>query len=189
MRRPKPTTIFVAVALLALGASALLYSLQQLSQSSAPSTPLPTVSGPGTAVSAGGENLPSFALPALRGGTFTSAELRGKPAVINFFASWCTSCWAEIPAFEAIHKEYASRGLVVLGIGVLDDAETQGWMVQKLGITYPTVYDVKGDVVGGGLKLKAMPTTLFVDRSGTIRTRWQGRLDETVLRRELSKIF
>ncbi len=179
----------VILAAVGLGA-ALLYALRAPdSLSRVPSAALPPAAGSGTATAGRDEVLPAFALPTLRGGTFRSAELQGKAVIINFFASWCPSCWGEIPDFEAIHKEYGPRGLLVLGIGVLDDAETLGWMVQKLGITYPTVYDVKGEVVGGVLRLKAMPTTLFVDRNGVIRTRWQGRLDETILRRELRKIF
>ncbi len=172
-----------------LAGSLLFVTLRQPASRFAAPTAIPTASGPGALAATGGERLPTFTLPALRGGTFNSAALRGKPAVINFFASWCTSCWGEIPAFEAIHRQYAPHGLVVLGIGVLDDADAQTWMVQKLGITYPTVYDERGDVVGGVLRLKVMPTTLFVDRSGTIKSRWQGRLDESILRRELRKIF
>ncbi len=149
--------------------------------------PLP-IAVTGSAASAS-DPLPAFSLPALGGGVFTAADLKGKPAVINFFASWCSSCWAEIPHIEAAFQDYKGQGLHVLGIGVLDSEESVRWMISKLGITYPTAYDTKGDTVGNILRLRAMPTTLFVDRQGIVRARWQGFLDQETLRRLIAQIL
>jgi peroxiredoxin len=109
--------------------------------------------------------------------------------VINFFASWCSSCWAEIPHIQSVYNDYQGRGLQIVGIGVLDSEESLRWMVDKLRITYPTVYDTSGDTVVKILQLRSMPTTLFVDRQGIVRTRWQGFLDQETLQRLIAQIM
>ena len=174
------TTLALVVAVLgAIGIASLI--LSTVRPKPAAQTPLP-IAATGTAATAS-DPLPAFALPALGGGAISAAQLRGKPAVINFFASWCASCWAEIPHIEAASKDYRKQGLQVLGIGVLDSEDSLRWMVDKLRITYPTVYDTSGETVVKILQLRSMPTTLFVDRQGIVRARWQGFMDkETVLR-------
>jgi len=136
-----------------------------------------------------GHPMPEFTLPTPQGEALSFAALKNRPVVVNFFASWCPSCWVEIPHLKAVFAEHGVRGLVVLGIGVLDDAASQAWMVRKLEIPYPTVYDAGGEVVSKVLQLRAMPTTIFVDRAGIVRGRWEGFLDERELRRELRKIL
>jgi len=134
-----------------------------------------------------GRAMPAFTLPAPGGGARALASFTGKPLVLNFFASWCPSCWAEIPAITAVYEAFSPRGLQVLGIGVLDDARSQAEMVRRLRIPYPTVYDAEGRVVGEVLKLRSMPTTVLVDRHGVVRFKWEGVLDEATLRREVVK--
>lgn len=88
---------------------------------------------------------------------------------------------------KALYEEYHPRGLQLLGIGVLDDADSQSWMVRKLGIPYPTVYDASGETVSQTFRLRAMPTTLLVGADGIVRVRWEGFVDEDTLRREVEK--
>lgn len=177
---------FVFVAGLAVPIAALFILLverpQPLAQPPLPiaeSRPARQASGP----------LPAFRLPALGGGVVSATDLRGSPVVINFFASWCPSCWAEIPHLQRASQELHGRGLRILGISVLDDEGSLRWMVRKLGITYATVYDTQGDTVGNVLRLRTMPTTLFVDRQGIVRTRWEGFLDEETLHRLIGQIL
>lgn len=185
-RSRTPFRLLVAASAVVAVAIALFVLLTGRPQPAAQS-PLP-IAATGSAASAS-DPLPAFILPALGGGVFNSADLKGKPAVINFFASWCPSCWVEIPHIQAAFQDYKGQGLHVLGIGVLDSEESVRWMVSKLGITYPTAYDTKGDTVGNILRLRAMPTTLFVDRQGIVRVRWQGFLDKETLRRLIGQIL
>ncbi len=136
-----------------------------------------------------GTQLPSFSLPMIGGSQFSSDWLRGKPVIINFFASWCPDCWAELPTLEVMYRQYRARGLMVVGIGVLQDAQSTSWMVRRLGISFPVTYDTTGDVVTKVLKLRAMPTTLFVDRYGNVVVRWEGVLDKARFQRYLSLIL
>lgn len=150
-------------------------------------SPLP-VAATGSA-SAATDPLPAFSLPAPGAGRISAADLKGKPTVINFFASWCSSCWAEIPHIQSAFQDYKGRGLQVVGIGVLDSADSLRWMVNKLRITYPTAYDTSGDTAVKILQLRSMPTTLFVDRQGIVRARWQGFLDQETLQRLIAQIL
>jgi len=133
--------------------------------------------------------MPEFALPAPTGRIVKFADFKGRPLVINFFGSWCPSCWAEVPLMVSLYADYRGRGLGVLGIGVLDDAAAQTWMVRKLGIPYPTVYDVGGETVSNVLRLRAMPTTVLIDRRGVVKMKWEGFLDRDTLLRKVQEIL
>jgi peroxiredoxin len=179
--------LIAAASVLAVAAVAV-FAVSQGRLRQAAETPLP-VAATRSAALATADPLPAFSLPALGGGVMSAADLRGKPAVVNFFASWCSSCWAEIPHIQGAFQDYKRRGLQVVGIGVLDSEDSLRWMVNKLHITYPTVYDTSGDTVVKILQLRSMPTTLFVDRQGIVRARWQGFLDEETLRRLIAQII
>lgn len=177
--------VLAAGVVIAVGAAVLILSTGRPQR--AVQSPLPiAATGSGAAST---DPLPAFSLPALGGGAISAAQLRGKPAVINFFASWCASCWVEIPHIEAAFNDYKKQDLQVLGIGVLDSEDSLRWMVDKLRLTYPTVYDTSGDTVVKILKLRSMPTTLFVDRQGVVRARWVGFMDAETLRRLIAQIL
>ncbi len=136
-----------------------------------------------------GHPVPQFELPTIRGEKFSLSAFQGHPVVINFFASWCESCWADIRHINAVYEDYRTRGLAVLGIGVLDNKDAHAWIVKKFSITYPTVYDATGEIVGNVLKLRSTPMTVLVDRGGIVIVRWEGRLDEQILRRKVEKLL
>ncbi len=103
----------------------------------------------------------------------------GKPLVINFFASWCPPCVAEMPEFEEVFQEYGGDvSFVGLSQDVaLADAEA---IVDQTGVTYELGWDPDGDVFSqfGGI---AMPTTVFVDSAGIVRTVFAGALTRDAL--------
>jgi peroxiredoxin len=172
----------------ALAAGALGLGLRAFGRPHLAAPPALPIAATGSAVTAS-EALPAFALPMLGGGQLTAADLKDRPVVLNFFASWCPSCWVEIPHLARVYDEHRRRGLVVVGVGVLDSEESLRWMVTRLRIPYPTAYDSSGETVVRILQLRAMPTTLFVDRQGRVRIRWQGLLDETTLRDLVGQIL
>ena len=180
-RRVLALVVFIAASLI-LGASGLRHrGLQETGEVLRPASLPPAMEV--------GHPMPQFELPALRGEKFSLSAFEGHPIVINFFASWCESCWTDVRHINALYEEYRTRGLAVLGIGVLDNRDAQAWMVKKFSITYPTVYDATGEIVGKVLKLRSTPTTVLVDRGGVVIVRWEGRLDEQTLRHEVEKLL
>ena len=117
------------------------------------------------------------------GGTATLADYGGEPLVVNFFASWCPPCRAEMPELERVHTEVGD-GVRFLGINVDYDESTWKSLVAESGITFETVFEPRQDLlreVGG----KGMPTTLLVTADGRIAHVHTGALDGAALRRLL----
>jgi thiol-disulfide isomerase/thioredoxin len=102
------------------------------------------------------------------GQTVELKKLQGKAVVVNFWATWCGPCRAEIPGMAEIYGKYKNKGVEIVGVS-LDD---RGWsvvnpFVQKLGIPYPVVLG-NDEVVQAYGGIDAIPTTFFVDKKGTV---------------------
>ncbi|HEY1318548.1 MAG TPA: redoxin domain-containing protein [Gaiella sp.] len=111
---------------------------------------------------------PPFALDRLdREGTLSLAALRGKPLVVNFWASWCGPCKDEAPVLQQTYERYRKQGLVVLGVDVKDFREDARRFMRRYGITYPVVYDGQGSTIGRW-GIQGYPETFFVDRTGKL---------------------
>lgn len=136
-----------------------------------------------------GTRLADFSVPRFPQGTLAVREFQGRPLVINLLASWCGSCWEELPYFEQVSERYREKGLVVIGISVQDKPESVGEMVQQLGITFPVGLDPTGEVAVGVFKLQTIPMTYFIARDGTVRSVWRGAIDAKSLDREVGRIL
>ena len=125
--------------------------------------------------------LPSAALPLLRdGGTLTTDELRGSPAVINFWATWCAFCVEEMPDLQALHEEMGDE-VRFIGVDREDDDERALRLADGTGVTYDLVSDRDGSFFRA-VQARGMPTTLLVDADGIIRLRHTGPVTEDQLR-------
>jgi cytochrome c biogenesis protein CcmG, thiol:disulfide interchange protein DsbE len=111
---------------------------------------------------------PAFSLKRLDGGgTVGLASLRGKPIVLNFWASWCPPCKAEAAALETAYRQYKRQGVVFLGIDYHDVSSDARRFLSHHGVTYATLEDGSG-MVGDRYGLFAVPETFFVDRHGRL---------------------
>jgi len=93
------------------------------------------------------------------------ADLRGKVVVVNFWASWCVECRAEMPALERLHREFAPRGLAVIGVNVREDVDTARRHGTAVGLTFPVVLDQTG-TLQAMYGVVGLPTTVVVGRDG-----------------------
>jgi cytochrome c biogenesis protein CcmG, thiol:disulfide interchange protein DsbE len=122
---------------------------------------------------------PAFTLDRLDapGAKLALADLKGKPLVVNFWASWCIPCKDEAPALQKSFEKYRSQGLVVLGVDAQDFRGDAKRFARRFGVTYPIVYDGKGSTLGKW-GVTGFPETFFVDRSGhLVGERIQGGID------------
>lgn len=133
----------------------------------------------------GGE-LESLRLPKLEGeGTLDYASFRDKPLVINFFASWCPNCIAEMPDFQQVHEQLGD-GVGFLGISQSDSRGASTDLAHQTGIRYPTAIDSNG-VFYRATGSSGMPTTLFIRPGGRIAHIQVGQLDATTLRQAIAQ--
>lgn len=131
---------------------------------------------------------PEFTLLLLDGSSASLSQWRGQPVVLNFWASWCAPCRAEMPELQRAHEHQQDAGLVVLGINQGEDAATVSAYRQQLGLTFPALLDRRAGVSEQYL-VKSLPTTFFIDRNGVIRGQFIGPMSDAVLVEQLSKIF
>lgn len=139
-----------------------------------------------------GEAAPEVTLTDFEGESFSLRDYEGRPVVLNFWASWCPFCAAEMPDFEKVHRS-VSDDVAFLGIdqcescqgGSRDAAER---LARETGVTYRLAEDPTGSVfVAFGAS--SMPTTIFIDADGRVVEHVGGMLSESQLRDYLSELF
>ncbi|MDD2696530.1 MAG: redoxin domain-containing protein, partial [Anaerolineales bacterium] len=113
---------------------------------------------------------PDFSLSTLEGEELSLSQFAGQPVVINYWASWCSPCKAEMPAIERAYRRRQAQGLVVLGVNATnqDSLNEVAAFTQAQKLTFPILLDTNG-AVGHLYRIQALPTTFFVDRTGVIR--------------------
>ncbi len=115
-----------------------------------------------------GQSAPDFALKSATGDNLRLSEYRGEVVMINFWATWCGPCRQEMPHLEDLYNRYQRVGFNLLGVNIDDDSRRAMQMVKELGVTFPVLFDEKKEV-SKLYSVEAMPVTLLLDRSGTVR--------------------
>jgi peroxiredoxin len=118
------------------------------------------------------------------GHPFEAASLRGRPLVINFWATWCPPCVEEMPELDALSRELSPKGVQVIGIGI-DSASKIEQFARKSGFSYPLLQAGAGGAEltrAFGNESAALPYTVVIGRDGRIRQRTLGRFKLEALR-------
>ncbi len=175
--------LYLLVAGLALGAGALVSSWLQ-------PDPNTTAAGTGPAALLG-RPAPPFTLGDTEGRRVSLDEFSGQVLLINFWATWCTPCRKEMPMLQAVHEEFESQGVSVLGVAV-DDVQRARDFADQLGIAY-TILVGAGDVMAMGVaygnEAGLLPYSVLIDRQGMVRWTYLGELKEGELRRQLQALL
>lgn len=109
---------------------------------------------------------PDFTLQTHTGEALRLSDLRGRPVVLNFWASWCGPCRIETPHFQAFSEQYADE-LVVVGVNQQESTAVIADFAAEFGLTYPLLVDASGEI-NRTYAVFGLPTTLFIDAEGVI---------------------
>jgi len=127
-----------------------------------------------------GDEAPAFKLKTLGGGALSADDLRGRPLVLNFWATWCTWCKYELPALEAVYEKYRNRGLVVVGVDVEEPPPLVEAYAERYGLSFPVLLDEAGETAST-YDVRGLPMTYFVDEDGIIVRIQRGAMREDEL--------
>jgi len=123
-----------------------------------------------------GTSIVDFSLHDLSGNNVRLSDFSGKVVLLNFWATWCPPCRAEIPQLESLYKEYKDKGLVVLGVDLQEAPAGVRDFVSKNKMTYPVLLDTSGQI-GGSYGVRSIPTTYLVDKQGNVTSGTLGSRD------------
>jgi len=134
-----------------------------------------------------GHPAPDFTVADTTGNTFKLSDLRGTPVVLNFWATWCPPCKAELPELQAGSERLAGQ-VAIVGLNQGEAAGLVQTFAEQNGLTFPIPLDESMDV-SRAYGVRSLPTTFFIDRSGVIRYMQIGPLTEATLAQHLRQVY
>lgn len=135
-----------------------------------------------------GHLAPDFSLVTLTGEEVTLSDFRGRqPVVLNFWATWCPPCRAEIPFFQSASRKYNGQ-VAVLGIDDGEPRATVAPFVTEMGMTYPVPLDEES-VVSRRYRVNSLPSTFFIDRDGVVQQVHIGIINQAVLEAQIEALL
>jgi thiol-disulfide isomerase/thioredoxin len=138
-----------------------------------------------------GRAAPDFVLETPDGGRLRLSDLRGRPLLVNFWASWCTPCRKEMPEIVSAYGAWHAGGLEVVAVDLQENEGEVRRFADDFGMTFPIVIDRTGGVgdawrIGG--PTQGIPSSYFVDADGIVRARVFGPLTQQTLAADLRTI-
>jgi peroxiredoxin len=137
---------------------------------------------------------PDFTLAQVNGNPSSQAQeitlssLRGKPTLINFWASWCPPCRRELPALQAAYAKYKDK-IGFIAVNVKEDPAVVSALAEELGLNFPIALDPDGQISNVAYEVRGLPTTVFVDANGVVSARHVGPLDEEMIETYLAPLL
>ena len=138
-----------------------------------------------------GELAPDFQLPNLEGQSISLSHFRGKPVLVNFWASWCPPCRYEMPFIQEIFddKEWSDKGLVILAVDIGESPSTVENFMQSYNLTFQALLDISQEVALE-YNIRGIPTTFLIDKDGIIQAIKVGAFSSKAdIENSLSKII
>lgn len=171
--------IFAGLLIAAAAALLVLAASRRLSTSTADSASRATANQPS----------PAWELKDVDDKTVKSSDFAGKVVILDFWATWCGPCRMEIPGFIELQKQYADKGLVVIGVSLdQDGASAVKPFAEKMGINYPIVLGDETIVSAFG-GIEGIPTTFIIDRTGNIVRKHVGYASKAEFEADIKPLF
>ena len=133
-----------------------------------------------------GKSVPSFTLQQLGGASLSLSDLKGKPVVINFWATWCPPCREEMPLLDTYAARLQGRAIFI-AINDDEDLQVVSPYVHQAGLKFPILLD-PGGKINALFYVQSYPNTFFIDSDGILRAQHIGQMDETTLKRSLEAL-
>jgi len=137
-----------------------------------------------------GRAAPDFVLASLDGTPVRFSDLRGKPVLVNFWASWCTPCREEVPDIVRAYGQH-SGAFTVLAVDLQENAEQVRQFASEFGMTFPIVTDTTGSVAAAwriGGPVQGIPSSYFIDAGGVVQAREYGPMAPDTIARDLATV-
>lgn len=157
----------------------------------APQSPSQSSGGVGVSIGgtpAMGDPAPDFTLKNLEGEKVNLSDFKGQPVLINFWATWCPPCRFEMPAIQKMYDQYKDDGFVVLAVDVQESIAQVQQYVDQGGYTFPVLLDYTGET-SDLYRIRAFPTSYFVDPEGNIAVAHRGMMTEPVLQQYMARVM
>ena len=133
---------------------------------------------------------PNFSLPDINAKKITLKDItaRNKVTLVNFWATWCGPCRAEIPEIVNFYRTYSSQGVTVLAVNVKEQSQTVKNFARKAGMRFPVLVDPAGKV-SDLYQIFSIPSTFIIDQKGTIRSVIKGATNLTTLKGKVQPLL
>lgn len=131
-----------------------------------------------------------FTVTDQQGNSVSLSDMKGRPVIINFWASWCSPCRSEMPHFDKMYKEYGNeiQFMMVNLTGDSETVDTASSYIESEGYSFPVYYDTDGEGASA-YSVYSIPATYFIDAKGNIVSQAQGALDESTLQKAIDQLL
>ena len=146
------------------------------------------LTGVGTTSAAKKTNGIDFTLNDFAGKSVRLSDYRGKPVLVNLWASWCPPCRAEMPDLIKYYNEHQAEGLVLLAIDSEDDREAAQQFIREKQMPFPVLFDPNA-LAARAFGSKGLPSTFLIDRTGAVRFSWTGQISTTILDQRVTPLL
>ena len=135
-----------------------------------------------------GEPAPDFTLQTPDGDMLSLSDLRGRPVLVNFWATWCPPCKIEMPDMEDVYQKYQDQGFTIVAVDQQESPAAVQAFFDEMGLTFQPVIDSTGEIFNV-YRVVALPTSYFIDSDGIIRFQRRGMMTREEMENYVSQLL